>query len=129
MHEGKPVLAVFAFLYAAADMRTGLMPRPQLWLIADMESGAVLERYKSDESDFSAEPADGRYTIHWEPPISLSAGYFDDTYAVLDEVRRQYLASGTVDGAAYRRYFDAIVAAVPPAYRVFYEDLGSPDAL
>ncbi|MDZ4169624.1 MAG: hypothetical protein U1E26_08205 [Coriobacteriia bacterium] len=129
MHEGRAVIASFAFLYSADDMRSGLMPRPQVWLIADMVTGAVLERYECRTNDFSSESADSRYSIRWEPPSGLDAEYFEAAYAQLDAVRMEYAASGTVNIEAYRRYFNAIVDAVPPTYRVFYRDLGSPDML
>jgi hypothetical protein len=129
MRDDKVVIAAFAFLFSAEDMRAKVMPRPTLWLVADIETGAVIERLKCSETDFSAQPFDGRYSISWEPPQRFDAQYFEEAYAELDEVRRGYVTSGVLDVESYERYFNTILSAVPPEYRVFYSELGGPRAL
>lgn len=129
MRDGKVVIAAFAFLFSAEDMRAGVVSRPTLWLVADIETGAVIERLKCSDADFSEQPFDGRYSIRWEPPQRFDPQYFEDAYSELDAVRRRYVTSGVLDVESYERYFNSILSAVPPEYRIFYSELGAPSAL
>ena len=129
LEGGTPVLCLFAFTFSAGDVREGEVGRPRHWACADMETGAVLGVYACKDKDFSDQEAGTRYSTHYDAGDKHGSSYFDKTYAVLDDVRRGYVSTGTVDRELYRRYFTMVTDSIPPDYRVFYRDLGSPDSL
>jgi hypothetical protein len=129
MHEGKAVLCSFASTYTSDEIRAGRIGRPRYWAIADLATGALIARFDCREYDFSAESFDTKYSMQYDAGDRRGAKYFDQAFAILDEVRRESIGSGMVDKELYRSYFTMVVDSIPPEYRIFYRDLGSPDSL
>ena len=129
IHEGRVVLCAFASTYTAEEIRAGEIGRPRYWAVAEANNGAMIARFDCRETDFTDESFDAKYSMEFHPGQKYSLKYFDEAYSMLDDVRRETLRTGTVDREAYRRYFVMVLDSIPPAYRIFYRDLGSPDSL
>lgn len=129
LHNGSLVLAEFVFLYTGSDIAAEELGRPMLWGVADIKSGDVLSRFDCRQDDFSGEEFGARYSIHYEPETVFDDAYVAESFRLLDEFRTEYLAGQGVNKATYSQYFERVLAAMAPAYRVFYRELGSPDFL
>lgn len=46
-------LAVFTFFYSHEDIDAGLVERPTMWAIADIETGEIIEERLTKDKDFS----------------------------------------------------------------------------
>lgn len=115
--EGKYNLAFFIHTYSREDLAQGLLPRPEGWLLADVETGAVIARYDCRTEDFSA--------ANWQQKYSAAGGAAQqtDAFALLDGVRREYAATGELPMKAYQAYLEQVLQTVPPAYHRFYREL------
>lgn len=51
--NNKYYLAVFVFFYTREDIQSGMIGRPAVWAIADMETGEIINEYRCREKDFS----------------------------------------------------------------------------
>lgn len=127
--EDRLVLASFAFTYTADDLKSGLVGRPRYWAIADAITGDFIAAYDCKVEDFSQQPFDAKYSIEFDAGDKAGPDYMERAFALLDEVRRGYAYSRALDVDAYRRYFEMILASIPPEFHVFYEELGSPELL
>ena len=56
-----------------------------------------------------------------EDPVTRN--FYDETYAILDEVRKKYLETGVFDERRYRVYLKRITSHCPIAYRRFFREL------
>lgn len=120
---GGVFLAYFVHLYQKADLDSGMLPRPQFWLLADLKTGEVLRRIACSEEDFSTLAADARLSTAGKDGPAQTTEDFQALYARLDGVRRTYLQTGAVDEQAYEAYFTQMLQAVPPAWRRCYAEL------
>lgn len=122
MHGGKLCLAFFAYSYTRQNLEQGMMPRPSRWLVAELDSGSLIEEISCGKTDFSDAPEKQLCsTANPNPPMSPEM--FRRIYGVLDEVRNGYKQTGKLDTAAYETYFEAMLQAVPPSYHRFYREL------
>ena len=115
--QDKMCLAFFLYTYSREDLLEGKISRPESWILADLESGAVLARHSCREEDFSEAPWQEKYAI------TGGGGQSEGALAMLDGVRREYAATGTVPQQAYRTYLEQVLRAIPPAYHRFYREL------
>lgn len=122
---GRVCLAFFVYLYGKANLDSLRMPRPSLWLLADVRTGEVLRRVPCAEEDFSGQPADKLYSAAYPDRPDASAQRFEQLFRSLDEVRKQYCETGSLDTAAYAEYLENMLTLVPPDYRVFYRELSA----
>lgn len=123
--DGKAYLAFFVYFYNKENLDFLKMPRPSLWILADIATGDILHRYSCAETDFSAQPNHAAYDISYPDKPNVQPGYYEEVYAKLDTVRKQYEESGSVDQSAYTAYLNAMLTMVPPEYRVFYTELSA----
>lgn len=123
--DGKAYLAFFIYFYNKENLDSLKMPRPTLWLLADIVTGDILQRFSCAEKDFSAQSNNSNYDISYPDKPEVQPGYYEKVYAKLDNVREQYEKNGSVDHLAYTEYLDAILTMVPPKYRVFYTELST----
>jgi hypothetical protein len=127
--DGTFYLASFCIPYKAADIRKGVADRPTTWCLCDLESGAVLERFETNDREFSHAPYRRKYAVcsdrrNWAD-ASWTA-WFDAAFDELDAVREELLAKGTFNETLYADYLERIVAGVPHDYQRFYFDLSVP---
>lgn len=116
-------LASFVFFFTKEDIQTGMVNRPTEWLIADLESGQIIEERNTREKEFSDAKYDIKYDIKVERKYDLARGYYEEAYKLLDAVREKLLSSGQLDKTVYKDYMDRILANIPKAYQRFYLDL------
>ena len=115
-------LAFFVYTYSREDLQRGQLKRPDLWLIADVENGRLLERISCTQQDFSEASREERYSTD-NPRGQKDSAFFTETYELLDEVRQTYIKTGKLSQDGYNKYLDQILLAVPPAYHRFYREL------
>lgn len=122
---GKVYLAFFVYFYGKKDLDDQQMPRPSLWMLADVRTGEILARYTCAERDFSSQSSAVRYSVRYPDKPQVSDGFWTGVYGRLDRVRQSYLGSGILDCNAYGRYLEEMLTMVPPEYRVFYRELST----
>lgn len=122
---GTVYLAFFVYFYDKKNLDSMQMPRPSLWLLADVRTGAILERYTCTQRDFSHRSDRRCYSVCYPDKPQVSEGFWTGVYAKLDRVRQDYLESGTLNRAAYEAYLEEMLTMVPPEYRVFYRELST----
>jgi len=121
--NGYYFLAVFAFFFNNEDIKSGLVERPSLWVIANVETGDIVKRYETKEVDFSDAPYDIKYNIRSDGQYDTSQGYYDRAFGILDEVREGIIKQGVFHEDRYMEYLNMIVANIPREYQRFYYDL------
>jgi hypothetical protein len=119
-------LAVFVTRFTRDELMGDKVHRPDIWVIADLETGKVLKIVHCADEDFSDVPADE--VLHLEDWPVRSEGDYERLFARLDEVREKLLTDKKMDGAAYKQYMEALLASVPETLRRFYRSLSSTDA-
>lgn len=123
--EGQWYLAFFVYFYNKKNLEEKRMPRPVLWLLADIRTGEIRKRISCAEQDFSQEPEGQLYTVAFPDQPQTGAAQHAVLFEKLDQVRRGYLEQGTVDAGAYTDYLNQLLCLIPPAYRVFYRELST----
>ena len=121
--DGKLYLAFFVYLYQKRNLDEGKLPRPSSWLLTDLISGEIVNRFSCVNRDFSSQPEGSLYSIAYPDKPKFSQEQFGALYEKLDRVRDRYVKTGQLDAQAYQAYFDQMLELVPPAYRVFYREL------
>ena len=121
--DGKYYLAVFVFFYTREDIDAGVVDRPTMWIIADIETGEIVKEYETKEKDFSDAPYNKKYNIRSDAKFDTSKEYYDKAFAILDSVREKLITSGELDEDDYEVYLNMIIADVPHEYQQFYRDL------
>lgn len=123
VEDGKPVVAVFVYVYKKENLVEKKMPRPYSWLIADIESGEVIKEFKCKEKDFSSEPFDAVYDLNDPGKKVPTKEDFGRIYGLFDSLRAQCIQSGACTPEMEEDYLDSILEITPSSYRVFYKDL------
>ena len=121
--NGKFYLAVFTFFYSREDIDAGMVERPTMWAIADIETGEIIKEYDTTEKDFSNAPYDIKYNIRSNEYYDTSKEYYEKAFAILDSVRSKLINEHKFYEAEYRVYFNRILANIPKDYQRFYTDL------
>lgn len=121
--NGKFYLAVFTFFYSREDIDAGMVERPTMWAIADIETGEIIKEYDTMEKDFSNAPYDVKYNIRSNEYYDTSKEYYEKTFAILDSVRSKFINEHKFYEAEYRAYLNRILANIPKDYQRFYTDL------
>ncbi|WP_394917013.1 hypothetical protein [uncultured Robinsoniella sp.] len=120
---GKYYLAVFVFFYTREDVHTGMISRPLAWVIADMETGEIMEKYQCKDKDFSNASYDVKYNIYPDANYNTFRQYYSGVFAILDSVREKLITTGKLYNLEYQCYLQKILANVPKEYQGFYTDL------
>ena len=123
-HDGHLSLAFFVYTYTRSQLQQGMIGRPVSWIVADIRTGKLLAEIPCSSQDFSAASNEVLYSVH-NPNPRPEADSFKETYAMLDEVRREYLEKGIVQSELYDAYLERILHGVPPAYHRFYRELSN----
>lgn len=121
--NGKFYLAVFTFFYSHEDIDAGMVERPTMWAIADIETGKIIEERLTKNKDFSDAPYDIKYNVRADGVYDTSKKYYDEAFAILDSCRSKIINTGKLYLGEYKFYLDKIVANIPKEYQRFYCDL------
>lgn len=120
---GKYYLAVFVFFYTRDDIQAGMVNRPEVWAVADLETGEIIKEYQCKDKDFSDADFDERYNIRSNGQYDTSKQYYDDAFAILDSVREKLITTGHFYKIEYQYYLNKILGNIPKSYQRFYRDL------
>lgn len=123
--DGTLYLAFFVYLYQKKHLDANEMPRPALWLLADLTTGQIVRRHTCVRRDFSQQPRDLVCSMDYPERPADSAGRCAALYERLDGLRMACARGGEPDRDAYGVYLDGILELTPPAYRVFYRELSA----
>lgn len=121
--DGQYVLAAFIFLYSKANIQEGNLPRPQYWITADIETGEFIKEYNCKDADFSGQPFDRLYSVKADKQYNLTAEFYNELFAGLDDVRKEYFETKVINRAKYGVYLDRVLETIPNEYKVFYTEL------
>jgi hypothetical protein len=119
-------LAVFVFLVHAENIKNGTVCRPDIWAIADIETGEILARRECKNMEFSNTDYGIRYDVSIDVGTNkyrVSADYYEHAFALLDAVRSDLLSTGRFHVIDYRDYLYQILGNTPDCYQQFYLDL------
>lgn len=121
--DDKYSLAVFVFFFTKNDIESGMINRPTMWAIANIDNGDIIEIINTKEKDFSEASYNIKYDVRSNEGYDTSREYYDKAYDILDEVRRQIINKGIVNREKYDEYLNMILANIPEEYKRFYLDL------
>ncbi len=121
--SGKYYLAAFTFFYSREDIEAGMVERPTMWAIADIETGEIIEERLTKDKDFSDASYDMKYSVRADAQYDTSKQYYDEAFAILDSCRSKIINTGKFYPGEYKFYLDKIVANIPKEYQRFYYDL------
>lgn len=121
--NGKYYLATFTFFYSREDIEAGMVERPTMWAIADIETGKIIEERLTKDKDFSDASYDIKYNVRADGVYDTSKKYYDEAFAILDSCRSKIINTGKLYLGEYKFYLDRIVANIPKEYQRFYRDL------
>ena len=119
--DGRLCMAFFVYFYDKDDYSSHMLRRPELWALADMETGELLGKYYCKTNDFSDAPLNKK--IDCSDAAEPSPQTAQATQALFDELRSEYLGSGKLDTAKYELYLETLKSNVPSGYRRFYDEL------
>ena len=123
--SGKYYLACFVFFFTKEDIAVGKVNRPEVWAIADIETGEIIEERQARDNDFSDASYDIKYDIHGNSQYDTSRQYYEKAFAILDCVREKIISTGIFCKNEYRNYLDMILANIPDEYKRFYANLSA----
>lgn len=122
--DRKYYLAVFVFFYNSDDIKSGMVRRPCMWVLADLATGDIVKRFDTrDDLEFSDAPYDIKYNIRSDTKYDTSKEYYDKAFRLLDSVRIGLLTGKEFSKEMYNDYLEKIVANIPDEYKRFYRDL------
>lgn len=124
-HEGKICFAVFVFFYSKEQLQSSMVNRPTMWVIGDLKTGEIVQRYLCSDNEFSDSEYQKLYNISAKYVLTTSRFYWDSTYALMDLIRHEYVNCGTLNKRLYKEYLKRIFCTTPEEYRVFYKDLNN----
>ena len=123
MENGKYYLAVFIFFYSREDIEAGIVSRPTIWAIVDIETGEIIEERQTIITDFSDASYEVKYNIRSDRKYDTSKEYYENAFSILDVCRQSILNNRDLDKNQYKEYLQLIVANIPTEYQRFYFDL------
>ena len=121
--NGKYYISAFVFFYNKEDIQSGMVNRPTLWIIADINTGEIIERRNTNDIDFSDAPYDIKYNIQMTEKCDTSRTYYEETFELLDIVRNKLINYNLFDSAMYGKYLTRILNNIPESYKRFFIDL------
>ena len=121
--DQKYFLAVFVFFYNREEIEVGMIERPTMWAIADIENGEIIKEYETKEKDFSDASYDVKYNVRTDGEYDTSKEYYDKAFTILDSVRSKIIKDGKFYKGEYQYYLNMILANIPKEYQRFYTDL------
>ena len=119
----KYYLAFFVFFFSKEDIEAGMVERPSMWGIADIENGELIAIRKTVENEFSKASYEIKYDVRSKIKYDTSKKYYDDAFEMLDRCRCHLIEQNEMKMELYERYLDKILANIPEPYQQFYRDL------
>lgn len=124
-HNGKLSLASFVFFYNREQLQSAMVNRPTMWVIGDLKSGEITERFSCSDNEFSNADYEKSYNIKPDNIASCGKYYWSSTYALMDIIRDEYIHNGKVRSDLYSEYIKRIYCTTPKEYQIFYKDLSN----
>ena len=121
--NNKYYLACFVFFFTREDIEAGMVDRPTVWAIANIETGEILEERQTKDVDFSNAAYDVKYNVRADGEYDTSREYYDRAFTILDTVRSKIISDGKFNKEEYQYYLNMILANIPKEYQRFYTDL------
>ena len=125
VHNGKLCLAAFLFFYNKEQLQSATVNRPTMWVVSDLKTGEILQRYFCSDNEFSDNDYQKLYSISTENITPVSKFYWDSAYALMDLIRTEYINDATLNKKLYKEYLERIFYTTPEEYRTFYKDLNN----
>lgn len=125
VENGDLFLSAFVFFYNREQLQSSMIKRPSMWILADLITGEISARYSCQDKDFSALSHEKLYNISDDGLPDLPEGYWAGAYAMLDQMRSDYVKTHKLNQSLYHQYLSKILDATPPEYQKFYEELSS----
>lgn len=125
LHDGKLCLASFVFFYNKEQLQSAMVKRPTMWVVGDLKTGEIFQRYLCSDNEFSDSEHQKFYNISTKNILLVSKLYWDSTYVLMDLIRDEYTSYGTLNKRLYKEYLERIYCTVPEEYRIFYKDLSN----
>ncbi len=116
-------LAAFVFPCNKEQLISEKIERPNMWIIANIKTGEIVERYSCAKKDFSNYTYYELYDISPKKLPPVPSNYWETIYSTLDIVREQYITTGQLNVLLYTNYLFHVLRQTPEAYKVFYKDL------
>lgn len=123
MHNGELCFAAFLFYFNREEIQSGKCQRPSMWVIADLKTGKIIERYDCIEKEFSDASYDVKYDISADSSYNASKEYYEKLFNILDMVRIEFLETGKLNEELYGDYLKMLQSTTPKEYQRFYVDL------
>lgn len=121
--DKKYYLAAFVFFFSQDDIRKGMISRPSLWAIYDIDNGDMIRRFYTKDKEFSDAPYNVKYDIHADAKYDTSVSYYNEAYHILDQVREKIISEGKLDRKLYDDYLRRVASNNPKSYQRFFYDL------
>ncbi len=121
--NNKYYLACFVFFFTREDIELGMVDRPTVWAITDIETGEIIEERQTKDIDFSDAAYDVKYNVRADGEYDTSREYYDKAFKILDSVRSKIIKDGKFYKEEYQYYLNMILANIPKEYQRFYTDL------
>lgn len=125
MYDGKLCFAAFVCFYNKEQLQSTMVNRPTMWVIGDLKTGEIVQRYLCSDNEFSDSDHQKLYNISTKDVLPVSKYYWDSVYALMDLIRHEYVNYGSLNKKLYKEYFERISCTIPEEYRIFYKDLNN----
>lgn len=125
LYDGKVCFAAFVFFYNKEQLQSAMVNRPTMWVIGDLKTGEIVQRYLCSDNEFSDSEYQKLYNVSAKDVLTASKLYWDSAYALMDLIRHEYASCGTLNKKLYKEYLERISCTTPEEYRVFYKDLNN----
>ena len=123
--EGIPCLAVFVFFFSKRDIDENSVNRPDMWALADISDGRILNRYDCREKDFSSAPFDVQYPLSAPAEDYNPLKYNRTLDSLLDSIRYELLTKKRLNSLLYSQYMELLVKYMPTSYHRFFYELSN----
>lgn len=120
--DGKFVICMFTQLYTKEQMSSGMMQRPSLWCLTDIQDGENFREYNCKETEFCSAP----YNMLYSRGTSEKIGNKQDIinlYSQFDDIRKHYIETGILDAFSYKKYLEDLFRIIPSGQINFYKEL------
>jgi hypothetical protein len=92
----------------------------------DLETGKILEIHDCKKKDFTNADFGKTYEVKISREYDTSQYYYENTFILLDDCRKQILNNEKMDSLKYMIYIERVLTSIPDSYKRFYFDLSMP---
>ena len=125
MENEKLHIAAFVYTYNRENLQSNQMSRPIHWILADIESGEIVNEFDCRSVDFSNAEFDTTYDLNDSTVNRPSREEFEQIYKLFDEIRNECTATGLEMVDKYFDYLNRILEVTPSNYQRFYKELSN----